>query len=299
MKTRIFILSSLLVLFAFLSGCEENDSGDTGTLNLSLTDAPIDQADITGVYITINGLEYHKQNNDWATFEEYGEAKTFNLLELTDGMSEMLGTFEMEAGQYNQLRFLLDAPVRGESTPSNPGCYLEFADGSTEPLFVPSGGESGFKATGAFKVPSNGSVELMADFDARKSVVETGTEGMYILQPTIRLIAEGEAGSIAGGITNLPTDGSEIVVYAYENDTYSDTEAADPDVDSTRFPNAVTSDIVDDQDSYHLWYLAPMTYDLVIVRSLDGEFQEVLGMVEDITVESKNTTSQPIDLSSL
>jgi len=299
MKTRILILSSLLVLFAFFSGCEENDSGDTGTLNLSLTDAPIDQADITGVYITINGLEYHKQNNDWATFEGYGEAKTFNLLELTDGMSEMLGSFEMEAGQYNQLRFLLDAPVRGESTPSNPGCYLEFADGSTEPLFVPSGGESGFKATGAFKVPSNGSVELMADFDARKSVVETGTAGMYILQPTIRLIAEGEAGSIAGGITNLPTDGSEIVVYAYENDTYSDTEAADPDVDSTRFPNAVTSDIVDDQDSYHLWYLAPMTYDLVIVRSVDGEFQEVLGIVEDIVVESKNTTSQPIDLSSL
>ena len=102
MKTRTLILSSLLVLFAFFSGCEENDSGDTGTLNLSLTDAPIDQADITGVYITINGLEYHKQNNDWATFEGYGEAKTFNLLELTDGMSEMLGSFEMEAGQYNQ-----------------------------------------------------------------------------------------------------------------------------------------------------------------------------------------------------
>lgn len=296
MKTRIFILTALMIPFALFTGCEEEKS-ETGTLDLSLTDAPIDQQDVTGVYITINGLEYHKQNNDWATFEEYGEPETFNLLELTDGLSKMLGSFEMEAGQYNQLRFMLEAPVRGESTPSNAGCYLEFEGGDTQPLFVPSAGNTGYKAVGAFTVPSNGTVELTADFDARKSVVETGTAGMYILRPTIRLIVNNEAGSIAGSISNFPTDGSDIIVYAYENEDYSDTEAADPEAEKSRFPNAVTSDIADDQNSYKLHYLAPMTYDLVVVRYLDGQFQEVLQVVEDVAVESRETTPQPIDLS--
>lgn len=296
MKTRTIILTSLALIVAVFTACED-DKNETGTLNLSLTDAPIDQQDVTGVHITVNSLEYHKQNNSWATFEEYGEAKTFNLLELTDGMSEMLGSFEMEAGQYNQLRFILEAPERGQEAPSNPGSYLEFEDGTTQPLFVPSGGNTGYKATGSFTVPSNGSVNLTADFDARKSVVETGVKGMYILQPTIRLIVEGQAGSIAGGITNMPGDGSDIIVYAYEANAYTSDEANDPAEEETRFPNAVTSDIVDEENSYHLHYLAPMTYDLVAVRTLDGEFQEVVRVVEGIEVESTETTSQPIDLS--
>ena len=284
------------MIFAFATGCEDENSDQTGVLNLSLTDAPIDRQDVTGVYITITGLEYHKQDNTWAVFEEYQGPVKVNLLELTDGLSEALGSFEMKAGTYNQLRFMLEAPVRGENTPSNAGCYLKFENGDTQPLFVPSGGNTGYKATGAFKVPSNGSVELTADFNARKSVVETGTQDLYILQPTIRLIANNQAGSITGGVTNLPADGSEIVVYAYENDEYTEEEAADPGDDASRFPNAVTSDILDEQNSYKLSYLAPKTYDLVVVSVMDGQFQQVETMVEDVVVESKKTTTKNIEL---
>jgi hypothetical protein len=42
-----------------------------------------------------------------------------------------------------------------------------------------------------------------------------------------------------------------------------------------------------------------MTYDLVLVRTLDGEYQEVVGTSEDVTVESRKNTGHPIDLSSL
>ena len=218
MKTKISILSALVVLFALFSGCEEEDSGQTGTVALSITDAPLDNENIEGVYITVNGLEYHSQDSGWKSFEEYEGPKKFNLLELTDGMDEMLGTFEMEAGQYNQLRFLMDMPELSQGPPSNPECYL-MINGEKEPLFVPSGGQSGYKAVGAFQVPSNGTVELMADWDARKAVVETGA-GHYILRPTIRLVAEGEAGSISGGITNIPDDASKIIVYTYEDGDY-------------------------------------------------------------------------------
>ena len=300
MKSKTILLLGLVAMFflVFNSGCEEEDNLQTGTLSLSITDAPIDDTSITGVYITIDSLQYHKQNNSWATFEEYGGPKKVNLLELTDGFSELLGSFEMEAGQYNQLRFILDVPEKGQGSPSTPGCYLEYDNGDTEPLFVPSGGQTGYKGVGAFTVPSNGTVDITADFDVRKSVVEAGATGMYILKPTIRLIVDNQAGTITGGVSNIP-DGMNITVFAYEDGTYSDTEASEPGDEENRFPNAVSSDILNESNEYTLPYLAPMNYDLVVVGYMDNEFHEVLGTVEDVTVESNETTSEPIDLSSL
>ena len=297
MKTKAIILLGILGLFLSFSGCEEDSSSDKGTLSLAITDAPIDDEAVTGVYITINELQYHKQNNSWASYEEYDGPKTVNLLELTDTIA-MLGDFEMEAGQYNQLRFILDAPVRGGGTPSNPGCYITFNDDSEAPLFVPSGSKSGFKATGAFRVPANGIVNLTADFDVRKSVIEMHSGGSYILKPTIRLMADNEAGKIVGNLTNLPDVTSEYVVYAYEDGGYSSSETV-ADVEENAFPNAVTSDIVGDEYGFQLRWLAPMDYDLVVTRYIDGEYQETLGIKENITVESRETTSVTIDLSSL
>lgn len=298
MKTKILILSVLIGLFAFFSGCEE-DSEQTGTMSLSVTDAPVDNDSITGVYIKINGLEYHTQENEWSTFEEYDGPKSFNLLDLTDGVEELLGSFEMEAGQYNQLRFNLDIPEQGATQPSNPGNYLEFADGSEETLYVPSGGQTGYKAVGSFQVPSNGTVELTADWDARKAVVKAGATDMYILRPTIRLIAKNEAGSISGGISNVPDDASDIVVYAYEEDSYSSDEADAPDAGESRFPNAVTSDVMDEENNYKLWYLAPITYDLVVAKQVNGAFDIVLGQIEGVEVESRSSANAAIDISVL
>ncbi|MFO7755237.1 MAG: DUF4382 domain-containing protein [Bacteroidales bacterium] len=294
-KLRSLLLLPLFALFLF-AGCEKE--GNTGTLNLSITDAPIDNADVTGVWLNITEIQYHMSDGEWYTFEGFEGPKEFNLLELTNGVSELLGSFEMEAGTYTQLRFMLDAPVMGNMPHNNPGCYIEFADGSTEQLFVPSGHQSGWKAVGAFHVPANGTVDITADFDARKSVIETGM-GSYILKPTIRLMADNQAGKISGGITNIP-EGTDIVVFAYEDDTYDASEADEPATDTIpRFPNAVTSGIADDEGSYHLVYLAPITYDLVITTSVDGEFGEVLGFVEDVVVESRKTTNIPIDISEL
>jgi hypothetical protein len=313
MKTKISLLIALVATLSFFMGCEEEenaDLGQNGQVVLSLTDAPIDDTSITGVYITITGIKYHKKNNEWKTFEEFEGPQTHNLLELQDSISVLLGDFEMEAGQYNQLRFMLDAAEkgqdqgqgngRGQGGPSTtPGCYLEYEDGSTQDLFVPSGGQSGYKATGSFRVPSNGTVKLTADFDVRKSVVKAGNSGRYILKPTIRLVTNNEAGAIVGSVTNMPEDSSDVTIYAYENDTYSDKEATAPADEENRFSNAVTSDMVCDTNRYRLSWLAPMTYDLIVVNSKNGEFIQVLGIVENVEVISRKTTQQPIDISDL
>jgi hypothetical protein len=159
---------------------------ETGTLELYLSDAPLDAENVTGVYITIDEIQYHL-GNQWITCEEFAGNQTYNLLELTGGNSTLLGEFTLPAGNYTQIRFMLDIPQIGPP-PTNPGCYIEFADNSTEPLFAPSGGESGYKAIGRFEVPVNGAVEVTADFDVRKPGAVHLAGSRYILNPTIKLI---------------------------------------------------------------------------------------------------------------
>jgi hypothetical protein len=158
----------------------------TGTLKLYLSDAPLDAENVTGVYITINEIQYHP-NGQWVTCEEFEGPKTYNLLELTGGDSALLGELILPAGNYTQIRFMLDIPEKG-SHPTNPGCYIEFADNSTEPLFVPSGGEKGYKAIGQFEVTANETVEVTADFDVAKPGAVQLAGSRYILNPTIKLI---------------------------------------------------------------------------------------------------------------
>ncbi len=295
---------SILLLFFALIGfsgflvtsCQKNDAMK-GTLRLSLTDSPIDAYNITGVYITITGIEYN-HNEQWKVFEGFEGPKTFNLLELTQGVSALLGNFELEAGKYTQIRFMLDAPARGSGKPSNPGCWIEFADQSTVPLFVPSGGQTGYKAVGKFMVPVNGEVHVTADFDVRKSVVAAGQSGIFILKPTIRLVVDNQAGAIAGTLTNL-VENTEYVVFAYEDGKYAETEAAEPDPEKPRFPNAVVSSAANGQGKFYLAFLAQGLYDLVVVAMVDGKFSKVAKVIENVEVKSKQTTNITIDLTLL
>ncbi len=292
MKVIIAVLLSMAII-PFFSSCEKEDGTDgTGQLVLSLTDAPIDDSTVTGVFITVTGISYKMSNAEWQDLDFDG-LEEYNLLELTGGDTALLGQFQTGAGQYNQIRFMLQAPERGQGPPTSPGCYIEFIDGTKEALFVPSGSQSGFKATGSFDVPVNGAVSITADFDARKSVVKTGNQDRYLLKPTIRLIVNNQAGDIAGPVSGA--DSLNVVVYAYEDGAYDESEAAEPAEEATRFPNAVTSALVCDDGNYRLAFLAAWTYDVVVVNMVDGEFSEVLGLVEDVVVESQKTTSLPID----
>jgi len=182
-RVLVGIILAVLAVLGIVYGTPEQ-ALETGTLKLYLSDAPIDTENVTGVYITIEEIQYHL-DGEWITCEEFVGPRKYNLLELTEGNSILLGELTLPAGNYTQIRFMLDIPKIG-SSPASPGCYIEFADNTTKPLFVPSGGETGYKAIGHFEVPVNGTVEVTADFDVRKAVVVAGSS--YILKPTIKLI---------------------------------------------------------------------------------------------------------------
>jgi len=292
-KTIIYLaVFSLLLLF---TGCQKEKS--TGVLKLSLTDSPIDTRTISGVYITITDIEVNTPDG-WQPLDSFAGPKTYNLLDLQRGKSDILGGIVLTGGNYSQIRFMLDAPEKGDESQSNPGCYISFNNGNEEPLFVPSGAQSGYKGVGEFTVPVNDTVKITADFDVRKSVVKAGNSGKYILKPVIRLVVENQAGSIRGDVSNIPQD-SLLVIYAYADGVYKDEEAANPAGEASRFPNAVSSDRVDNLGFYHISFLAEGIYDLIVTSQAAGNFGEVLGIIENISVESNRTTIHNIDIDSL
>ena len=296
---RKFLLSVVIILGVLAASgisCGQAPGPGTlgsGTLELYLTDAPLDAENVAGVYITINEIQYHL-GEQWITCEEFEGPKTYNLLELTGGNSTLLGDLTLPGGHFTQIRFMLNIPEMGQN-PASPGCYIEFTDNSTQPLFVPSGNETGYKAIGQYKVPVNGTVVVTADFDVRKAVV---VAAFYILKPTIRLVVNNQAGSIRGSITNS-SNYTDTIVFAYEDGTWAETEDDDPVYPESRFPNAINSGKMCDEGGYRVPFLAAGTYDLVVAGYDGADFGEVLGFISDVQVESEQTTTQNIDTGAL
>ncbi len=281
-----------LIVFVAFTACD--DEGTTGKLQISITDAPLLEEAITGVHIKILGIEVKSQNGGWSELDEFEEPVTINLLDYQDGDVYFLTEEEIQAGEYKEIRLILDIAEKDGSPKSNSGTYLEYEDGSFQPLFVPSGETSGYKAKGRFEVPAGGVTGLTIDFDAQKAVVEAGNSGTYILKPILRLVENDQVGLIKGEVIAPETEG-QIVVYAYEEGTFNESELTDP-VDGIEFANAVTSAIVKEDGTFTLAFMEVGTYDLYAVSyDANGEPIEIIvewpgvmleaGEIENVVLE--------------
>ncbi len=323
LRQRILYGALALVLVLSVGACSNlfsPDSDDSttsdATVSFNLTDAPIDDPSITGVFVNIQEIEYRlgEGDGDWRTVEDYDPDNAdnpYNLLELTNGTVKALGEFAIPSGNYAgmQIRLILaGADRQSQGKPTNPGSFINKDDDAAfgdadEPLFVPSGAQTGVKLNAPeFTVPENGEVTITADFDARRSVRVTGRG--YLMQPTIRLIVDAQAGSIEGTLSGISAD-SSYTVLAYENDAYTETEADEPADGETRFPNAVSSaeltDADDDGtiDDYTLPFLAEGDYDLYIAeyRNVDDtEEREYVGGASDNSTAGGQPITGPADV---
>lgn len=140
------------------------------------------------------------------------EGGTFDLLELQDGITELLGSAEVEVGTYAQLRFIVDS-ARVELKEG-----LTFRDGSTsQSLMVPSGAQTGIKlnldradgdgSDGGTEVEEGEETSLIVDFDVSQSFVVQGNPNTpagirgFLFTPVLRVVEEDAAGSIAGTVS--------------------------------------------------------------------------------------------------
>jgi hypothetical protein len=189
-----------------------------GTVRVALTDAPrckVGNEDLDKVFVTVEQVRINKSSDDGVSTGWYDidvrPARKINLLDLTNGRLEELGTVPLPAGTYSQVRLVL-SPNRGASTPANSVVVAGSLD--ELPLQTPSAAQSGLKIIRPFTVAPNTTVDLVIDFDACRSIVLRGN-GTYLLKPVLTADLK-HVGAIVGHVDSTLTG---VTVTAQKNGT--------------------------------------------------------------------------------
>lgn len=259
-KTTSFNTIAAASMALMLSGCDSSDSSSssTGSLSLSVTDAPVDMAD--NVYVEFSGVEAKPAEGKSITFdftercEDDPASCQIDLLALNSGSSEQILTDEeVPAGKYNWLRLMVKAEEGVKDS------YIVI-DGKEHELRIPSGAKTGLKLNHGFVVPAGGVGSFTVDFDLRKSVHEASA-GDYVLRPTLRIVDNNETGTLSGSIDDSFFAGGDCTgaVYVFP----AGTADAPDDEDGEGFgPDPITSALVenDGEYNYNVSFLAEGDY---------------------------------------
>jgi hypothetical protein len=246
-QTTLLLTLAFATLLAFTSCDSTSSNGGTGTMDVTMTDAP---ANYDSVHVTINEVrvrheddmdsesegeeaDSESEENGWVTISD--QQMRVNLLELTNGSQVSLGSQELAAGNYSQIRLVL-----GDDNTVT-------VDGETSNLQTPSAQQSGLKLNIDAEVEEDTRYSLLIDFDAARSIVQQGN-GNYLLKPVLRAVNLAETGAITGNVQ--PSDFNTNVLAVTDDDT-------------------VTSTITADNGDFEIIGLTEGTYDVVFDPSSD------------------------------
>jgi hypothetical protein len=235
-------------------GSDAGPAGATGTLRLALTDAPSCYAH---VYVTVQKVRVHQSATASDSDVGWSELvlptpERIDLVNLSNGVLQELGTMPLPAGHYQQVRLVLaDNATTGGSTTAN---AVQPNGGAETALDTPSAMQSGLKLNADFDVAAGQMADLVLDFDACKSVVQAGNSGKFILKPVISVVPRLVSG-LSGYVTTTLSLSSTTVAAQQNGATV---RATAPDATG----------------AFSLPYLQPGTYTLVVTS--DGHATAVV-----------------------
>ncbi len=194
------------LLLTGLTACGGSDS--SGSMSLSVADAPVDGAE--KVVVVFTGVELVPNSGSPITIT-FAAPKTIDLLNDSGSASAQLFSQPIPSGAYSQIRLMVVA----DGDPAN--SYIILSDGTMHGLQVPSGAETGLKLVAGFTVPSSGVVDYTIDFDLRQAIIcPPGQSPACILKPVERLVDNTTVGNIQGQVSNtLIPAGCTPGVYLY------------------------------------------------------------------------------------
>jgi hypothetical protein len=276
--TRLSLATTTIFAAATLVACGGGSSSSTpspamGTLKASITDAPacgFDEVNVTVSKVRVN-QSATAADTDSGWTDIVVPAHQINLLSLTNGVLEVLGTTPLAAGHYNQIRLVLDANASGNMVNN-----VVPTGGTKQNLDTPSAVQSGIKLNGTFDVAAGQQADVLIDFDACKSIVTKGN-GKYALKPVIKMIPvllNGIGGTIS------PTQlANHVMISAQQGGV----------VIGSTVPAATTGD-------FSLTHLPAGNYDVVITA--DGSAASVISGVPVAATGTTaiSTTAAPITL---
>lgn len=194
---RLIALTCVAVLL--LAACGGGSGGSSSTINLGITDGPVDSA--SAVVVSFTGVELQPSGGGQAVTINFSKPKTIDLLQEQNGNeASILEGVSVPAGNYDWIRLMLD--VAADRTVAN--SYIEI-NNAQYPLVIPSGAETGLKLVQGFTMTANQVANFTIDFMLRQSItappgLSSGGAQDYLLKPALRLIDNVEAGTISGTV---------------------------------------------------------------------------------------------------
>lgn len=268
-KYLLILLSIVLII-----SCSEDDSKDdsTGRLAISLSDASFPSDLVDQANVQINKIEIRRKGNSdngpYVVLSE--ESVSFNLLDLSNGVTATLADLEIEAGSFDQIRLYVEE------------ANVILTDGTEFELNVPSGASSGIKIfiDPDVEVEGGETTSLLLDFDVNRSFVVQGNPDTpagikgFNFTPTIRAVNLGYSGTLSGKITDDQGNGiSGTTISTSQNGVN------------------ITSALSDEDGNYTVLGLAAGSYDISIEK--DGYQSQ---QIENIQISSGETTTQDVTL---
>jgi hypothetical protein len=267
-KIRHFVFFLAGVFFLALSGCNGNSSDSNATMNLSVTDTPVDGAQ--SVIVAFTGVEL--MGPDGQQDHAFASEKSIDLLQQQGSNSAMLlSGLTIPAGDYQWIRLDVDA--------SN--SYIITSTGAQYPLNIPSSSQTGLKLVSGFTVAQGDTADFVIDFNLRQSITLSNSGGTptYMLKPALRLMNMQQVGSISGSVSSTLNIGGILItdtncspaVYVYPG-TVTLLDGFDVTVSGGAAPitsaNVSLNSTTGSYD-YMLGFLAPGTYTLAVTCAAD------------------------------
>ncbi len=246
-------------------------------INLYATDAPIDNPEITGAFVTISGVKINGDTN-------YLDHKTtVDLLAYQDGNTKDLGSFPIAAGDYDEVELILD--LQQDAFGQTPGCYISTRDGIKHNIAISTYLQKSLFLIAPFSIGPDQEINMVLDFDLRKAIkIDTGNVSVkyqfvpdHQLQFAIRCLNIDQTGTIEGILEHETAFDETIVVMAYQRGFFSERSETIPNnVGGITFNNASNSTQVKSNGSFTLAFLPRGSYELVFASYSDEDQDGVL-----------------------
>ncbi|PCI48243.1 MAG: hypothetical protein COB51_05170 [Moraxellaceae bacterium] len=245
-------ITFLLISPFLLSGCDKNGvkvDNSQGTISVSVTDAPIDDA--MEVNLTFTGVSI-KRMGVFPYDIHFDEPVTVNLLDYQGSASRTIKSdIKLQSGDYEYARLNIDLDSSNIVTAS--GTYpfvvpfLALAKRNLQLFFT----EDSLLYNKSFTVSGSQNTDFIVDIDLRKSIyVEDGNTYNFI--PSTRTLIRSDVGSITGTLATSLVDDSSCADTGIDGKSvylFSGTDTTPQDIQGNGTDPFTTANITGDSSS--------------------------------------------------
>ena len=306
----------IVMTASILQSCNKNDDSvnpsnapdGQGTVNVEITDAPSDDANVKGTFVTVTEVRI-----DGKKFSGFNGKKTIEISAYQKGNVAALGLGNIQTGSYNNISLVLDNA--SDQNGNAPGCYTMTTDNMKYNLTGKTSGQTEIISKKAFEVKEKEQTNLVLDFDIRKAITDNNGSaaggysfvGSDDLNASTRLLIRTQTGTIKGNCANYKEANSKLVVYAYKKGAYNSSETKAQGSGNVQFKNAANSCVVDGNGNYNLSFLEEGDYEVryaTYKNNGNGQFvlQSMLNLnslinLSSVSVKSNATVTLDVSVS--